>query len=178
MAEKIRILHVGDAGKFEQIKPSARPDVFMPHVSVGLDIKKCAEETIKPKLILMSNLIKLGHPSYKWRHPLSLGLKKMRLHKRSNGDNAVLGRMRRSRVPPPKKKAKKLHFRKKSAKHALFGILPLLQVDGIDGQQKRPNKPCFEARFFWQKRKIFNFSKTRRDKGAIRALFQIPRMGF
>ena len=38
-AEKIKILHAGDAGKFGQIKPPARPDVFMPHVSVGLDKK-------------------------------------------------------------------------------------------------------------------------------------------
>lgn len=75
-AEKIRILHVGDAGKYEQIKPSRSPDVFIPHVSVGLDIKKCAEETIKPRLLLMSHLLELGHPTYKWRHPLSLGLAK------------------------------------------------------------------------------------------------------
>lgn len=81
---EIKILHIGDAGKWEQIKPSSQPDVFIPHVSVGLDIKKCAEETVKPKLLLMSHLLELGHPTYKWRHPLSLGLKKCAALKNTN----------------------------------------------------------------------------------------------
>ncbi len=71
-----RILHAGDAGKWEQIKPQKAPDVFIPHVSVGLDIRKCADETVKPKLVLMSHLLEMAHPTYKWRHPLKLGLKK------------------------------------------------------------------------------------------------------
>lgn len=113
----------------------------------------------------MSHLLERGHPSYKWIHPLSLGLKKMRLHKRSNGDNAVLGRMRRSRLKKNRPKKQKTALPQKSAKHALFGNLPPLRVDDMGGRQKRANKPCFEARFFWQKRKIFNFSKTRREQG-------------
>lgn len=55
------IYHVGDAHNYAQLKPSKPVDVFIPHVSVGLNIPKCVDETIKPKNTLISHLLELGH---------------------------------------------------------------------------------------------------------------------
>ena len=70
----ISIFHAGDAGRADQLTPKSKVDIFIPHVSVGLNIKKCADETIKPKLILMSHVLELAHHINKWRWSIPFGL--------------------------------------------------------------------------------------------------------
>ena len=72
----ISIFHVGDAGRYDQLIPKTKVDIFIPHVSVGLNIKKCADETIKPKLILMSHILELSHHINKWRWSIPFALKR------------------------------------------------------------------------------------------------------
>lgn len=74
-AGNARIFHTGDAYDTKQAIPEREPDVFIPHLAVGLDIPKCATQTIKPKTILMSHILELGHEIGKWRWPISLGSK-------------------------------------------------------------------------------------------------------
>lgn len=69
------IFHSGDACSNLQALPDKTPDVFIPHLAVGMDIPKCAKETIKPKSILLSHILELGHEIGKWRWPISLGFK-------------------------------------------------------------------------------------------------------
>ena len=61
------LYHVGDACDFAQLNPSARVDVFIPHLAVGLDVPKCVNETIKPGRTFLSHILELGHLIDKWR---------------------------------------------------------------------------------------------------------------
>ena len=72
--DNISIFHVGDAGRADELIPKTKVDILIPHVSVGLKIKKCAYETIKPKLILMSHILELSHHINKWRWSIPFGL--------------------------------------------------------------------------------------------------------
>ncbi|MBQ7814582.1 MAG: MBL fold metallo-hydrolase, partial [Thermoguttaceae bacterium] len=49
------VYHVGDACNFAQLTPEKPVDVFVPHLAVGLDVPKCVNETLKPKLTLLSH---------------------------------------------------------------------------------------------------------------------------
>ncbi len=71
----ISIFHAGDAGRADELIPKSKVDIFIPHVAVGLNIKKCADEIIKPKLILMSHILELAHHINKWRWSIPFGLK-------------------------------------------------------------------------------------------------------
>lgn len=68
-----RIFHTGDACDTKQAVPEREPDVFIPHIAVGLDIPKCAKQTVRPKAVLISHILELGHEIGKWRWPISLG---------------------------------------------------------------------------------------------------------
>lgn len=69
----IRIFHTGDACDIKQVVSEREPDVFIPHLAVGLDVPKCATQTVKPKNVLVSHILELGHDIGKWRWPISLG---------------------------------------------------------------------------------------------------------
>ena len=67
------IYHVGDACDVAQLRPTAPVDVFIPHLAVGLDVPKCVNETIRPKLTLLSHILELGHLIDKWRWSYEYG---------------------------------------------------------------------------------------------------------
>lgn len=72
-AGRARIFHTGDAYDTKQAVPEREPDVFIPHLAVGLDIPACAAQTVRPKAMLLSHALELGHEIGKWRWPISLG---------------------------------------------------------------------------------------------------------
>lgn len=55
-------------------RPRTPPDAFIPTLRLDWTLK-CAKETIKPKPILLSHILELGHEIGKWRWPISLGFK-------------------------------------------------------------------------------------------------------
>jgi len=63
----ISIFHVGDSCDYKQLAPQKSVDIFIPHVAVGLDIPKCVNTSIKPKLTLVSHCLELSHAVDKWR---------------------------------------------------------------------------------------------------------------
>ncbi len=73
LADDCVIYHVGDACDVSQLLPTAPVDVFIPHLAVGLDVPKCVNETIKPKLTLLSHILELGHLIDKWRWSYEYG---------------------------------------------------------------------------------------------------------
>lgn len=85
----------------------------------------------------------------------------MRPHKRSNGDNAVLGRMRRSRL----KKAKNCTSAKKAQNTPYLAFYPFygstVWTDSKNGQIS----PVLKPDFFGKSAKFSNFQKTRREQG-------------
>lgn len=68
------VYHVGDACNIKQLKPSEPPNIFIPHLAVGLDTVKCQTENVRPEYILLSHILELGHEMDKWRWPIKLGL--------------------------------------------------------------------------------------------------------
>ena len=68
------VYHVGDACNFAQLTPEKPVDVFIPHLAVGLDVPKCVNETLKPKLTLLSHILELAHDIDKWRWSYKYGL--------------------------------------------------------------------------------------------------------
>ncbi len=68
------VYHVGDACNFTQLTSEKSVDVFIPHLAVGLDVPKCVNETLKPKLTLLSHILELGHEIDKWRWSYKYGL--------------------------------------------------------------------------------------------------------
>jgi len=67
------IFHVGDACNVNQIKASAPVDVFIPHLAVGLDVPKAVNETLRPKVTLLSHILELGHLINQWRWSYEYG---------------------------------------------------------------------------------------------------------
>lgn len=61
------VFHVGDACSVNQIKADEQVDVFIPHLAVGLDVPKAVNETLKPKTMLLSHILELGHLIDQWR---------------------------------------------------------------------------------------------------------------
>lgn len=64
----------GDAHNYEQLNPTGKVDVFVPHLAVGLDMPKAVEK-IAPTEVLMSHILELGHSITKWRWSYEYGLK-------------------------------------------------------------------------------------------------------
>lgn len=63
------IYHTGGAYNLEKMKPKKSVDIFMPHVSVGLNIEKAIRK-LEPKLTFISHVLELGHsplPPHAWR---------------------------------------------------------------------------------------------------------------
>ena len=67
------IYHVGDACRVGQLTPREQVDVFIPHLAVGLDVPKAVNETIKPRITLLSHILELGHLIDKWRWSYQYG---------------------------------------------------------------------------------------------------------
>lgn len=67
------ILFTGDAHNYEQLNPTDRIDLFVPHLAVGLDMAKAVEK-IEPTEVLMSHILELGHAITKWRWSYEYGL--------------------------------------------------------------------------------------------------------
>ncbi len=61
------VYHVGDACDVAQLATEKPVDVFVPHLAVGLDVPKAVNETLKPKLTLLSHILELSHGIDKWR---------------------------------------------------------------------------------------------------------------
>lgn len=77
------IFHAGDAYDANQINPDQAVNLFIPHVSVGLDIQKVIDKSA-PQWILMSHILELGHPVNKWRWSYPFGIEKCRKLKHGN----------------------------------------------------------------------------------------------
>jgi len=67
------IFHAGDACNVDQIKSTAPVDVFIPHLAVGLDVPKAVNETLRPRVTLLSHILELGHLIDKWRWSYEYG---------------------------------------------------------------------------------------------------------
>ncbi|MBQ9372301.1 MAG: hypothetical protein IJU03_08925 [Thermoguttaceae bacterium] len=67
------VYHVGDSCNVNQLNPTTPVDVFIPHLAVGLDVPKAVNETIKPKVTLLSHILELGHLIDKWRWSYQYG---------------------------------------------------------------------------------------------------------
>ena len=63
----------GDAHNYEQLNPSCKVDVFIPHLAVGLNMSKAVEK-INPSVVLMSHILELGHSITQWRWSYQYGL--------------------------------------------------------------------------------------------------------
>ena len=67
------ILFTGDAHNYEQLNPSGRVDLFVPHLAVGLNMAEAVKK-INPSEVLMSHILELGHAITKWRWSYEYGL--------------------------------------------------------------------------------------------------------
>jgi hypothetical protein len=63
----------GDAHNYEQLNPSGKVDVFIPHLAVGLNMAEAVKK-INPKEVLMSHILELGHAINKWRWSYEYGI--------------------------------------------------------------------------------------------------------
>ena len=68
------LYHTGDAWDYKELTPTQTPDVFIPHLEI-VDVHKAAEQ-FKPKAILMSHILELGHPPKGSRWKISFGLRR------------------------------------------------------------------------------------------------------
>lgn len=66
------IFHIGDSYNWQQLKKSKSIDVFIPHLAVGLDMKK-AINRLKPGCVLMSHVLEMEHPVNQWRWSYQYG---------------------------------------------------------------------------------------------------------
>jgi len=69
------ILFSGDACNYEQINPSGKVDLFVPHLANGLNMPKTMEK-INPTEVLMSHILELGHSITKARWSYEYGINK------------------------------------------------------------------------------------------------------
>ena len=67
------IFFTGDAHNYEQLNPTGKINLFVPHLAVGLNMPKAVEK-INPKEVLMSHILELGHAITKWRWSYEYGL--------------------------------------------------------------------------------------------------------
>jgi hypothetical protein len=69
------ILFSGDACNYEQLNPSGKVDLFVPHLANGLNMPKTMEK-INPTEVLMSHILELGHSITKARWSYEYGINK------------------------------------------------------------------------------------------------------
>ena len=86
-ADNCVVYHVGDACDVSQLATKAPVDVFIPHLAVGLNVPKAVNETLKPKLTLLSHILELGHLIDKWRWSYDYGYNQV---KRCANDSVIL----------------------------------------------------------------------------------------
>lgn len=67
------IFFTGDAHNYEQLNPTGKVNLFVPHLAVGLNMAKAVEK-IAPTEVLMSHILELGHAITKWRWSYEYGL--------------------------------------------------------------------------------------------------------
>ena len=67
------IFFTGDAHNYEQLNPTGKVNLFVPHLAVGLNMAK-AVENIAPTEVLMSHILELGHSITKWRWSYEYGI--------------------------------------------------------------------------------------------------------
>ena len=60
------IFHTGDAHNYEQLEVAQRPDFFIFHLSVGLNIQKAIDK-IEPEYAVFAHVWEMGHEVQKWR---------------------------------------------------------------------------------------------------------------
>lgn len=63
----------GDAHNYEQLNPTQKVNVFIPHLAVGLNMAEAVKK-INPKEVLMSHILELGHAITKWRWSYEYGI--------------------------------------------------------------------------------------------------------
>ena len=59
------IFHAGDAYDYTELEKTKGIDIFIPHTTVGLNLRKAAKK-LDPDYVLMSHLLEMGHPV---KHP-------------------------------------------------------------------------------------------------------------
>ena len=67
------IFFTGDAHNYEQLNPTGKINLFVPHLAVGLNMPKAVEK-IAPTEVLMSHILELGHSITKWRWSYEYGI--------------------------------------------------------------------------------------------------------
>ena len=67
------IFFTGDAHNYEQLNPTGKINLFVPHLAVGLNMPKAVEK-IAPTEVLMSHILELGHAITKWRWSYEYGI--------------------------------------------------------------------------------------------------------
>ena len=67
------IFFTGDAHNYEQLNPTGKVNLFVPHLAVGLNMPKAVEK-IAPTEVLMSHILELGHSITKWRWSYEYGI--------------------------------------------------------------------------------------------------------
>ena len=63
----------GDAHNYEQLNPSGKVDVFVPHLAVGLNMAEAVKK-INPAEVLMSHILELGYAMNKWSWSYEYGI--------------------------------------------------------------------------------------------------------
>lgn len=63
----------GDAHNYEQLNPTQKVNLFIPHLAVGLNMAEAVKK-INPTEILMSHILELGHAITKWRWSYEYGI--------------------------------------------------------------------------------------------------------
>ena len=86
------IFFSGDAYNYEQLNPSGKIDLFVPHLAVGLNMPKAIEK-IKPTEVLMSHILELGHSITQWRWSYEYGINECEKLKREGVYLPVWGEM-------------------------------------------------------------------------------------
>lgn len=86
------IFFSGDAHNYEQLNPSGKIDLFVPHLAVGLNMPKAIEK-INPTEVLMSHILELGHSITQWRWSYEYGINECEKLKREGIYLPVWGEM-------------------------------------------------------------------------------------
>ena len=63
----------GDAHNYQQLNPTDKVDVFIPHLAVGLNMAEAVKK-INPTEVLMSHILELGHAITMWRWSYEFGI--------------------------------------------------------------------------------------------------------
>ena len=67
------MVFTGDAHNYQQLNPTGKVDVFIPHLAVGLNMAEAVKK-INPTEVLMSHILELGHAITKWRWSYEYGI--------------------------------------------------------------------------------------------------------